>query len=112
MKNIKTFNLAVIVIFLVSCLSSQAQRFDSVLAKLDREYKQEKMYLHFDRSTYTPGETIWFKAYLFTGNYPSLISKSMYAELLDAKGNVLERKTLPVIVSGAAGSFDLPINLV
>ncbi|MEO5783329.1 MAG: hypothetical protein ABIQ07_08670 [Ginsengibacter sp.] len=111
MKNIKTFRLPLIILFLVSSFASQAQRFDSVLAKLDREYKQEKMYLHFDRSAYTPGETIWFKAYLFTGNYPSLISKSIYAELLDAKGNVLERKTIPVIVSGAAGSFDLPNNL-
>ncbi len=100
-----------IVLLLSGCLFSQAQRFDSTLAKLDREYKQEKMYLHFDRSAYTPGETIWFKAYLFSGNYPSLVSKTMYAELMDAKGNVLERKSLPVTISCAAGSFDIPLNL-
>ena len=111
MKNIKAFQLLLIIIFLVCSLPSKSQGFDSVLAKLNREYKQEKMYLHFDRSAYTPGETIWFKAYLFTGNYPSLVSKTVYAELLDAKGNVLERKSLPVIVSGAAGSFDIPLNL-
>ena len=111
MKNIKTFQLLQIVIFLVCSLPSKSQGFDSVLTKLDREYKQEKMYLHFDRPAYTPGETIWFKAYLFTGSYPSLVSKTMYAELLDAKGNMLERKTLPDIVSAAAGSFDIPINL-
>ena len=111
MKNIKAFQLLLIIIFLVCSLPSKSQGFDSVLAKLNREYKQEKMYLHFDRSAYTPGETIWFKAYLFAGNYPSLVSKTVYAELLDAKGNVLERKSLPVIVSGAAGSFDIPFNL-
>ena len=111
MKNIKTLKFHLAVFFLLSCLTLQAQRFDSALLKLDRDYKQEKMYLHFDRSAYTPGETIWFKAYLFAGNYPSLVSKTMYAELVDAKGKVLERKSLPVIVSGAAGFFDIPINL-
>ncbi len=111
MNNIKTFRHLLVVLFLVCSLPAKSQGFDSVLAKLNREYKQEKMYLHFDRSAYTPGETIWFKAYLFTGNYPSQVSKTVYAELLDVKGNVLERKSLPVIVSGAAGSFDIPLNL-
>lgn len=112
MKNIKTLKLYLIVLFLFGYLSSQAQGFDTVLSKLDREYKQEKLYLHFDRATYIPGETIWFKAYLFTGNFPSQISKTLYAELLDAKGKLLERKSIPVVVSGAAASFDIPPDLI
>jgi hypothetical protein len=101
--------LLIILIAAFNC--SQAQRFDSILAKLNTEYKQEKLYLHFDRSLYSPGETIWFKAYLFTGNYPSLISKTIYAELLDEKGKVIDRKTAPVLSSSAASSFDLPATL-
>ena len=111
MKNIKILKLYLLILLLPGYLSLQAQRFDSVLSKLNIEYKQEKLYLHFDRAVYNPGETIWFKAYLFTGNYPSLISKTLYAELLDDNGKVLERKTAPVAMSSAAAAFDLPSNL-
>jgi hypothetical protein len=111
MKHIRTLHLTIIVLILFSCLSARAQHIDSVLAKLDREYKQEKIYLHFDRSAYTQGETIWFKAYLFTGSFPSLVSRNVYAELLDDKGRVLQKKTMPVVNSSAFNSFDLPLNL-
>lgn len=89
----------------------KAQRFDSTLNILDTRYPQEKIYVHFDKNFYNPGETIWLKAYLFAGNVPSLISKTLYAELLDDNGKVIQRKTAPVAQSGAAAAFDLPINL-
>lgn len=94
-----------------TCMISNAQSFDSVLSKLNEEYYQEKIYVHFDRSLYAPGETIWFKAYLFTGTVVPAASKTMYAELLDENGKVLQRKTAPVILSSIASSFDLPDNL-
>ncbi len=110
MKNI--INLKIYLLpLLFSCMCSKAQRFDTTLSKLNREYKQEKLYLHFDRSVYSPGETIWFKAYLFTGNTPSVISKTIYAELFDDKGKLLERKSAPALMSSAAAAFDLPTNL-
>ena len=90
--------------------SSIGQSFDSVLNRLDAEFPQEKVYVHFDKNFYSPGETIWFKAYLFSANTASLISKTLYAELLDDQGNVLQRKTAPVILSGAAAAFDLPVS--
>ena len=99
------------ILFFLIGFSTHAQRFDSALSKLNREYKQEKLYLHFDRALYNPGETIWFKAYLFTDNLPSLISKTIYAELVDDKGKILDRKIAPVVMSSAAASFDLPTNL-
>ncbi|HEY0679569.1 MAG TPA: hypothetical protein VGD17_14895 [Chitinophagaceae bacterium] len=92
-------------------LPVSGQRFDSLLNLLDTKYPQEKIYLHFDRPVYSPGETIWFKAYLFTGTFPSTISKTIYAELLDDQGKVLQRRTAPVMLSGAAAAFDLPSNL-
>ncbi len=90
---------------------AQVQPYDSLLNILDTRYPQEKIYLHFDKSYYNPGETIWFKAYLFSGNMPSQISKTLYAELIDESGKVLDRKVAPVVVSGAAAAFDLPENI-
>src|SRR2546421_202328 len=88
-----------------------AQPFDSLLNKLDSKYPQEKLYLQFDKSAYNPGETIWFKAYLFVANVPSDISKSLYAELVDEQGKILQRKTAPVFRSSAAAAFDLPPDM-
>ena len=92
-------------------IQSVAQRFDSTLKRLDKDYPQEKLYLHFDKEAYFPGETIWFKAYLFAGNDLSLISKTLYAELIDDKGKVLQRKTAPLFESTGAAAFDIPAEL-
>lgn len=110
MLKIRYFALPLIVLFALTTAHAQ-QEFDSTLRILDSRYPQEKLYLHYDKSYYNPGETIWFKAYLFADNLPSQISKTLYAELLDEKGKVLQRKVSPVVVSSAAAAFDLPADL-
>nr|MBA3675084.1 hypothetical protein [Chitinophagaceae bacterium] len=109
---IKNFIKIQLTIFLaVAGISLSAQRFDSLLFKLDAVYPQEKIYCQFDKTIYNPGETIWFKAYLFAGNNLSQVSKTLYADLLDNKGKLLERQTAPLIESSAAASFKLPENI-
>ena len=103
------FSLLILLSGSVSVL--HAQIYDSVLKILDTRYPQEKLYLHFDRSYYNPGETIWFKAYIFAANMPSQISKTVYADLVDEKGNIIQRKMAPVVMSSAAAAFDLPAKL-
>ena len=97
-------------LFIISCLSLNraAAQIDSLLGILEKDYPQEKIYIQYDRPYYNTGETIWFKAYLFAANIPSIFSKTMYAELINENGDVLERKTLPVFGAGAAGDFSLP----
>ncbi|MEO7766656.1 MAG: hypothetical protein ABIS01_04490, partial [Ferruginibacter sp.] len=85
----------------------QAQYIDSLLNILDTKYPQEKVHLHLDKAYYNAGETIWFKAYLAADNLAGPISKTIYAELMDEKGNVLQRKMMPVLQAGAASNFDL-----
>ncbi len=74
-------------------------------------YPQEKVYVQFDKNLYTAGETVWFKAYVFSGADPSLISKNFFAELSDGSGAILQRKVYPISESSTAGNFDLPKNL-
>jgi len=111
--NFKTFSFCAKIflfsLFLVSRLN--AQKFDSLLNILDTRYPQEKIYLHYDKSYYNPGETIWFKAYLLSGYFPSAISTTMYAELITDDGKMLDRKIMPVLESTAASGFDLPDSL-
>ena len=99
------------IFFLLIAAGVNAQKFDSLLNILDTRYPQERIYVHYDKSYYTPGETIWFKAYLFSGYFPSAISTTMYAELITDKGKMLDRKIMPVLGATAASGFDLPDSL-
>ena len=92
-------------------LNGSAQNIDSLLTLQRSIDPQEKIYIHFDKNYYNPGETIWFKAYLFDGVERALSSKNFYAELVDENGNVLKRFTAPVAESSAAGSIDLAANI-
>jgi hypothetical protein len=78
------------------------------LEHYNANYPEEKVYVHFDKQAYSQGETVWFKAYITSQNFPSLISTNFYAELLDENGKVIAHKSFPVYESTAAGSFDLP----
>ncbi|GGB16243.1 hypothetical protein GCM10011511_45080 [Puia dinghuensis] len=85
-----------------------AQKLDSMMNVYADHYPQEKVYVHFDKNLYNSGETIWFKAYIFSGADPSLYSKNFYAELSDASGAIIQRKVYPISESSTAGNFDLP----
>ena len=97
-------------LYLFPCIS-YAQKLDSMMNIYANSYPQEKVHIHFDKSIYNPGETIWFKAYIFTGADPSPFSKNFYTELSDGDGNILERKVSPIMESTTAGSYDLPKTL-
>ncbi|RYY95315.1 MAG: hypothetical protein EOO11_16110, partial [Chitinophagaceae bacterium] len=96
-----------VLLTLLTAPTAFSQGIDSLLARQQRADPQERVYVHFDKSYYNPGETIWFKAYLYAGGFPSGQSTSFYAELLDEDGNVLQRHSGPVAFAGSAGAFTL-----
>ncbi|MEO6315891.1 MAG: hypothetical protein ABIU63_17870 [Chitinophagaceae bacterium] len=95
------------VLLLTGFVSVQGQNIDSLLGIFKQADPQEKLYIHFDKNYYSPGETIWFKAYIFDGLERAAAPKNFFAELIDEGGNVLSRFTAPVGESSAAGSFGL-----
>ncbi len=98
-------------ICIISFFSIKAQVVDSMIKVYAEQVPDQKAYVHFDKDLYTAGETIWFKAYLFSGFSLAGNSKNFYAELINDKGIVLQRKVYPVTESAAAGSFDIPDSL-
>lgn len=106
----KRFTSIIILLVLTSLYLNvlKAQRIDSLLGILETTYPQEKIHVQFDKLYYNAGETIWFKAYIVADNLPGPISKTMYADLVDDRGSLLQRKMMPIIHSGAASSFGLP----
>lgn len=76
--------------------------------KLIDEYPTEKVYLHFDKPYYAVGDTIWFKAYLASGqDQPSDLSKVVYVDLISDKDTVVRAMRLPVVNTSAYGSLTL-----
>ena len=91
----------------VYCNASAQELYDSLLNVLHTKYPQERIYIQLDKSYYNTGETVWFKAYITAGNATPLVSTTLYAELINGSGVVLQKKTMPVLQGGAASHFEL-----
>jgi hypothetical protein len=107
-----TWSLFTTVVFFLSGNIRTYAQVDSLINLYGELFPQEKIHVHFDKPAYNTGETIWFKAYLYSGIVPSGISKNFYAELVDpSSGKILQQKIVPIFEASASGSFDLPENL-
>ncbi|MEP7237506.1 MAG: hypothetical protein ABI685_06570 [Ferruginibacter sp.] len=71
----------------------------------------EKIHLHLDKDIYLPGETIWFKGYLFYNNQPSFLSTNFYLSVYDSDGKLLQEKHYPVFGGTCNGEITLPDSL-
>lgn len=82
----------------------------SYFSNLQSEFPTEKVYLHFDKNTYTLGENIWFSAYLTAGGtqVPSPLSRTLYVDLFDSEGDLLVQKKILIEDGFGHGDFKLP----
>ena len=101
---------------LSSLAARGASTLDSLLLRFDTYSKwssPEKVYLHFDRSCYTAGETIWFKGWFQEASKFSVlpVSNFMYAEVLDGRGEAVVRVKIKRGESGFPGCIELPDDL-
>ena len=94
-------------IFLVE---SNAQQIGSFLPEYLDHYKPEKLHLHFDKSIYNKGETIWYKSYILVGNGPSDFSRNFYVDWYDQNGILVSHTIQPIFESSARGQFEIPAN--
>lgn len=58
-----------------------------------RELQQEKVYLHTDKSVYTVGDKLWFRAYQVhaAAVFPMVYSHYIYVDLIDRRDSVIQR---------------------
>ncbi|MEN7549926.1 TonB family protein [Rapidithrix thailandica] len=70
---------------------------------------QEKVYLHFDKPFYKPGDDLWFKAYLRNGSnlQASQTSEIIYVELINPKGTIEKELRLVAQNGWTKGDFHL-----
>ncbi|MGE9310550.1 hypothetical protein ACLOAU_02840 [Niabella sp. CJ426] len=83
----------------------------NVVAQLENyatRFSPERAYLHYDKSSYSPGETIWFKAYVLNEISPANDSKNFYIDWIDEKGKILQHTVAPLVDGLTNGQFDIP----
>jgi len=73
----------------------------------------EKAFLHTDRDIYTPGDTLWFKAYLINAQDKKLkeLSQNLYVDLIDPNGHLLNSINIKVQNNEGHGDFALPDSI-
>jgi alpha-2-macroglobulin-like protein len=121
--NFKTIAVAIILLASVglslaltaSDLLSDHPFLKALFEKFQKHQKQlspDKVYLHFDKTLYKPGEKIWISAYVrdAASLAPSTKSDIIYVELLNPRGAVENSIVLIAEKGQAVGDFQLAAN--
>ena len=114
--------MAVISLFLIAATGMAQDNNDATpqLTALQTNFErfakknpQERVYLHFDNTSYYKGEHIWYKAYVVEGSslQPTNLSRILYVELVNPIGLPVETQKLVVNNGQASGSFLLKDTL-
>jgi hypothetical protein len=101
-------------LFLVAAPAARSQNIniDSLLEKFTSSYPQEKVFLQTDRSSYFAGETVWMKAWCTIDGLPSYLSRILYIDLVNSKGEVLQKKMFRLdSLSSTPADFDITMSI-
>jgi len=83
--------------------------FFQALEQFSENIPGEKVYLQFDNTGYYQGDNIWFKCYIVTSdrNQLSPWSKTLYVELLNPGGEIIDKRILKIENGQCHGDFTL-----
>ncbi|MCL2651820.1 MAG: hypothetical protein FWD60_12480 [Candidatus Azobacteroides sp.] len=88
--------------------SNKLTPFIQALYFFSKNIPREKVYLHFDNTSYYQGDDIWFKCYVTSGqNQLSQLSKTLYVELLNPGGEIIDKQILSIENGQCHGDFSL-----
>jgi hypothetical protein len=112
------FNKIILLITAMSTfwLSVKAQVIQDVQNSFN-QYKQnalqEKIFVHTDKTTYLPGEILWFKIYCVDGNdhKPLNLSKVVYVDILDNNQNAVIQTKVAIKNGVGDGSIYIPVTV-
>lgn len=86
------------------------EKIQAYFQSIQKEFPTEKSYLHLDKRTYTLGDDVWFSAYLMAGSaqIPSPLSRTLYVDIFDGTGLLLEQRKVKIEDGRGAGDFKIP----
>ncbi len=103
----RKLSLTVIALFLL-VLPLVAQKYEAAWRNWQRNTSRKKIYIHYDKEYYVAGETIWFKAYLYSDGKPSAAANNLYLQFTDSKGRLVAVKKIPRSRSDCQGKYCYP----
>ncbi|MBI4548835.1 MAG: carboxypeptidase-like regulatory domain-containing protein [Ignavibacteriae bacterium] len=84
------------------------RRIQTSFVKYSKHLPSDRVYLHFDKPFYKPGETIWFRAYVRSDDLKaSQHSDILHVEFINPKGSITQQLTLVAKDGVASGDIDL-----
>jgi len=82
--------------------------FIQALQAFSENIPHEKVYLHFDNTSYYQGDRIWFKCYVTSAQHQlSDLSKTLYVDLLNPGGEMVDKRILKIENGQCHGDFTL-----
>lgn len=71
---------------------------------------REDIYIHTDKSIYTPGEIVWFKAYVLDSknHIPAIKSHILYVKIINNEGECVFSTKLPISNGFTNGEYHVP----
>ena len=96
-----------------SFIFSQEDFFKSVIEPLQKDnIQREKVFIHLNKTTYFNNENIWFTAYVAEDfhNTPSANTTNLSVNLINDKGDLIERKNLFIKNGIGFGDFKIEDN--
>ncbi|WP_299673883.1 hypothetical protein [uncultured Tenacibaculum sp.] len=106
------------IIILLFCYSNFYAQQNSVVDEVvdsyvnHFKYSKENFHFHFNKSSYFPGEEVWFKVFVVDNKNLKLFHQTKTAKLYfnDDKGKFIGKLTLKFHEGSASGVFKLPSN--
>ena len=94
--------------------SAVVKKISGKLNSYSANHMAEKVYLHFDKPYYTAGDTMYFKAYVTTGEIhkPSNLSGLLYVDLINGQNKVSTSIRLMLTNGTSWGDFALRRSLL
>jgi hypothetical protein len=108
-----TLLTSVLSLFLLNSRAQVLQEVQNSFNLYKQNALQEKIFVHTDKTTYLPGEIIWFKIYCVDGNdhKPLNLSKVVYVEVLDNNQNAIIQAKVPLKKGVGNGSLYVPVSV-
>jgi hypothetical protein len=112
----RIFFLIIIFIFFFESIYCQSEFVNNVktsFTNYNKQYLQEKVFVHTDKSFYVAGEIIWFKIYnVDAASYNLLdISKVVYVEIINKEQKPILQAKISLKQGLGNGSFYLPFSI-
>ncbi len=105
MSTLKT-RILVFLFIITSFLPLQGMEIEEIMTN---SLPKEKVYLHLDNTSYYKDDTLWFSAYLVSadGNTSDAQSKTLYVDLLNPGGDIIDTRVLKIENGRAHGNFKI-----